>query len=128
MRTITFIAVVIVFTFILIYKRSSKAKGNIPVAANAVSSRAPEHDEYIKILAFNPKEEKNAQEFGSSINEEIETALNWYLCRDYLCNVEFVTVGLCLVVVIRARTTAGSKRKRGIEKIWNRQSAEMRIP
>lgn len=128
MRTITFIAVAIVFTVILIYKRSSKVKGNILVAADAVSSPVPEHDEYIKILAFNPKEEKNAQDFGSSIDAEIETALNWYLCRDYLCNVEFVTVGLCLVVVIRARTTAGSKKKRGIEKIWNRQSAETRTP
>lgn len=126
MRTITFIAVVIVFTVMLIYKRSSKVKGHISVAANAVSSPAPEHDEYIKILAFNPKEEKNAHDFGSSIDGEIETALNWYLCRDFLCNVEFLTIGLCLIVVIRARTTAGSKKKRGIEKIWNRQSVETR--
>lgn len=128
MRTITFIAVAIVFTVILIYKRSSKSKWNIPGAAIAVSSPVYEHDEYIKILAFDPKEEKKASDFGSNIDGEIEIALNWYLCRDYHCNVEFVTVGRCLVVVIRARTTAGSKRKKGIGKIWNRQSAETISP
>lgn len=128
MRTITFMAVAIVFSGILLYKRISAAKGNVPVAAIAASSPVPEHDEYIKILVFNLKEEKNAQDSGSNIDGEVETALSWYLCRDFQCNVEFLTIGPCLVAVIRARTTAGSKRKKGIDKIWQRQSAETRIP
>lgn len=127
MRTMIFIAVAIVFSVILVYKRSSQLKEKLPETSQAVQSPAPEYDEYIRILAFNPKEEKNAKNFGSIIEESLEDVLNEYLCKSCLCRVEFVTVGLCLVAVIRIRTVPG-KKKRGIEKIWNRQSAETRFP
>ncbi len=79
MRTITFIAVVIVFSAILIYKRSSQLKGKLPETSPSLQSPASEYDEYIRILAFNPKEEKNAQDFGSSIEESLEDVLSEYL-------------------------------------------------
>lgn len=123
MDTMIFIAVVIAFIFVLVYKRSHELKEKEAGTVLTLPPSAPEYDEYIKILAFNPKESKDAYAFGASIEEGLSETLSRYLCNGYTCRVEFITVGLCLVAVIRIRTTAG-KKKRGIGKIWKGQSAE----
>lgn len=123
MRTMTFIAVAIAFAVILVYKRSSQLKEKLPETALSAQPPVPEYDEHVRILAFNPKEEKNAQAFGNIIDEALKDVPDMYQCSNCLCRVEFITVGLCLVAVIRIRVLTG-KKKRGIGKIWNRQSAE----
>lgn len=123
MDTMIFIAVIIVFVFILVNKRSQELKEKEAGTVLALPSPTPEYDEYIRILAFNPKESKDAYAFGVSIEEGLSETLSRYLCSGYTCRVEFITVGLCLVAVIRIKTTAG-KKKRGIGSIWKGQSAE----
>lgn len=123
MQASIFILVAAAFIAVLIHKRSLEAKGAEPGTALTLPSPAPESDGYIYILAFNPKEHDNAHDFGKKVEKELDRELGGLLLKGCRIKVEFITVGLCLVAVIRVRPLPG-KKKKGIGSIWKRQSAE----
>lgn len=123
MSVMTFVIVVIIFSAIMLYNRSSQQKEKQPETSIKIQPPTPESDDYIRIISFNPKEYDNAKEFGKDFEESLEKVLGYYQIKNCTCNIEFVTVGLCLVAVIHIRTLPG-KKKRGI--LWNRQSAEIK--
>ena len=110
MRVVTFIIVAFVFAAVYVYVRYKGKTPEVKTAAGA-SLSLPEYDEYIRILAFNPKEYKNAYEFGRVMEEGIESLISEYQIKNCKCRVEFTTVGLCLVAVIRIKTMPGKRRK-----------------
>ena len=124
MSIATFIIVVIIFSAILVYKSSPQSKENSTATSIKIQPSTPESDDYIRMLSFNPKEFDNAKEFGKAFEESLEQVLGYYQIKNCTCNIEFVTVGICLVAVIHIRTLPG-KKKRGIS-LWSRQSAGMK--
>lgn len=123
MNTAIFIVAVILFAAIFVYKNSAQIKDRQPETLINIHPPTPESDDYIRMLSFNPKEFDNAKEFGEAFEENLEQVISYYQVKNCTCNIEFVTVGICLVAVIHIRTLPG-KKKRGI--LWNRQSAGMK--
>lgn len=123
MQTSIFILVAAAFIAVLMHKRSLESKGAGSGTVLTLPSPAAESDEYIYILAFNPKEHDNAHDFGKKVEKELDKELGELLLKECRIRVEFITVGLCLVAVIRVSPMSG-KKKRGMGSIWKRQSAE----
>lgn len=119
MRTVVFMAVALAFIYMGVKRRTGRTGKKDPgILSPAVWDG--ESVDAVRVLAFNPKEEKNAQDFGSMVEQNLDGVMRGYTENGSMCRVEFITVDLCLVAVIRIREAAG-KKKRGIGKIWNRQ-------
>lgn len=120
MNTAIFIIVGIIFAAIFVYKSSVQIKDKQPETLINIQPPTPESDDYIRMLSFNPKEFNNAKEFGKAFQDSLEQTLSYYQVKNCTCNIEFVTVGVCLVAVIHIRTLPG-KKKRGLKELWTRQ-------
>lgn len=120
MSITVFIIVTIVFSVILLYKRTSNEKEKQQETSIMIQPPTPQSDDYIRMLSFNPKEFDNAKEFGKAFEESLEQVISYYQVKNCTCNIEFVTVGVCLVAVIHIRTLPG-KKKRGLKELWSRQ-------
>lgn len=120
MSTAIFIIVGITFAAIFVYKSSAQIKDKQPETSITIQPPTPQSDDYIRMLSFNPKEFDNAKDFGKAFEESLEQVIGYYQAKNCTCNIEFVTVGVCLVAVIHIRTLPG-KKKRGFKELWSRQ-------
>lgn len=119
MNVIIFVSVAIAFGVILACKRYPKVKEKLPETKLVIPTPSPECDDFIRILCRNPKEFNKVFDFELDFEHSLEDILNYYQIKDCPCNVEFMTVGFYLVAVIHVKKGTENK-KRGIEKLWNR--------
>lgn len=115
---VIFVTVAIVFSIILLYKKRSSEKDRLPDKSFMLPAAAPDYDNEILILSFNSKEYDNAYKFGIAVENRLYKTLSESSCISNHIRVEFVTVGLYLLAVIRINKKP-KKEKRGIEKLWN---------
>lgn len=121
MRTITFIIVVSFIAVLTVVKRKNWQSSDNAAAGNNIQvTSAGYDDEKIGLFIHSFSKDKNVDELGVLIEDQIEDALSELLTSHHVCRVEFITVGYHLLVIIRAKLHPSKAVRKGGIRSWRK--------